>query len=122
MDNQASSHSIPGKIDLPSLGHRLLELRSGRHWSLRHLSRLTRLRPERISRLEHGSVGPGLQEIATLAAIYGTGLDSLVHGIGFEGDLARVAARRGVTAEQARLALRALTLGLAVLQQEGKAP
>lgn len=106
-----------GKIDLPSLGNRIAEVRTRRRWSQRHLAQLARLRPERISRLEGARVDPGLQEIATLAAVLETSLDELAYG-GPNEDLARVAVQRGLTVQQVDLVLRALTLGFAALRNE----
>lgn len=121
MNNPSTPSTPPGKIDLPSLGSRITDLRVRRRWSQRQLAQLTGLRPERVSRLEKAVVDPGLQEIATLAAVFETGLEVLIHGGGDE-ELARVAAQRGLTPAQADLALRALGVGLAVLRQEGRGP
>lgn len=73
------------EIDLPSLGRRIRESREGQRWSQRKLGIEVDLRPERLSRLEQGSIAhPRLEEVAKLARALGKGLEELVYGAGGE--------------------------------------
>lgn len=62
------------------LARRIGLLRTERGWKQRELARRAGLRPDRLSKLEHGRSTPTVQELVDLAGVFGIGLDELVLG------------------------------------------
>jgi len=67
-------------VRLTEVGSRIEESRQAHGWNQRELAERARIRPERLSRLEHGTREPRLTEMAHLADALGLSMDDLAHG------------------------------------------
>jgi transcriptional regulator with XRE-family HTH domain len=66
--------------DLALFSRRVAELRRAQGWKQRELSRRTGIHASRLSRIERGTVWPGLEELVVLRRALQVGLDELVLG------------------------------------------
>jgi transcriptional regulator with XRE-family HTH domain len=109
-----------GMPDPRTLGQRITHERNTHGWSQGELARRTRIRPERLSRLERGLVEISVGELVRLGQTFGAGLDELVFGR-LEGPAQRWAELKGLTSKQEAAVLgrllKALLLGLPLLPE-----
>lgn len=89
--NAEKTSDVYTQEELVRFGSRIVELRRSQGSTQREASRRMGIHATRLSRIEHGSVWPGLRELISLQRAYGVGLEELVFGS---------AARPGVETEE----------------------